>query len=62
MATRKRTRPDTQQRTRELGSPVVVSVRLPQPLLAAIDAARGDVPRGRWIADAAQAALEASKP
>lgn len=57
-AKRKRTRPQrTEARARELGAAVVVSARYPQELLAAIDAARGDVPRQRWLVAAAEAAL-----
>lgn len=58
IAKRKRTRPQrTEARARELGAAVVVSARYPQELLAAIDAARGDVPRQRWLVAAAEAAL-----
>ena len=53
-----RSRPDTQARTRELGAPVVVSARYPQALLDAIDAARGDSPRQRWLVEAATQRLE----
>ncbi len=47
-----------ESRTRELGAPVVVSARYPQALLDAIDAARGDSPRQRWLVEAATQRLE----
>lgn len=60
-ARRKRRTSGTRQpetRTRELGSPVVVAARYPQELLAQIDAARADVPRQRWLVEAARQKLE----
>lgn len=45
-------------RRTELGSPVVVAARYPQELLAAIDAARADEPRQRWLVEAARQRLE----
>jgi len=54
-----RSRPQrTEQRARELGAPVVVSARYPQALLDAIDAARADEPRQRWLVEAATQRLE----
>lgn len=41
-------------RRRALGSPVNVSARYPQDLLAAIDAARGETPRQAWLVQAAR--------
>lgn len=43
-----------EDRTRELGSPVVVSARYPQDVLAAIDAARGETARQAWLVQAAR--------
>lgn len=48
----------SESRTRELGAPIVVSVRLPQDLLAAIDAERGTTSRTQWIVEAARERLE----
>jgi hypothetical protein len=56
--TKSRSRPDTQERTRELGAPIVVSVRLPQELRDAIDAVRGATSRTQWIVEAARERLE----
>lgn len=47
-----------ESRTRELGAPIVVSVRLPQDLLAAIDAERGETSRSQWVVEAARERLE----
>ena len=47
-----------ESRTRELGAPIVVSVRLPQDLLAAIDAERGTTSRTQWLVEAARERLE----
>ena len=58
MSRRRRSRPDTQERTRELGAPIVVSVRLPQELRDAIDAVRGATSRTRWLVEAARERLE----
>jgi hypothetical protein len=46
------------EEARERGAPVVVSARYPQALLAAIDAARGESPRQRWLVEAAAQKLE----
>jgi hypothetical protein len=46
-----------ESRTIELGSPVVVSARYPQELLAEIDAARGEQPRQQWLVEAARERL-----
>lgn len=50
-----------ESRRRELGSPVNVSARYPQDLLAAIDAARGDTARQAWLVEAARQRLEREK-
>lgn len=47
-----------ESRTRELGAPIVVSVRLPQKLRDAIDAVRGATSRTQWIVEAARERLE----
>lgn len=47
-----------ESRTRELGAPIVVSVRLPQELRDAIDAVRGTTSRTRWLVEAARERLE----
>jgi len=55
----KRKRPQQpESRTRELGAPIVVSVRLPQELRDAIDAVRGTTSRTQWIVEAARERLE----
>lgn len=48
----------TEAERRERGGSVGVPLRIPQELLAAIDAARGDVSRNAWVIAAARAALE----
>ena len=54
MTTRKRThkRSSDEAQRRAAGSPVVVSVRLPQSLLARVDASRGDCTRAAVVAAA----------
>ena len=47
-----------ESRRRELGAPIVVSVRLPQELRDAIDAVRGATSRTRWLVEAARGRLE----
>ena len=52
MTARKRKRMSDEAQRRAAGSPVVVSVRLPQSLLARVDAARGDCTRAAVVAAA----------
>ena len=47
-----------ESRRRELGAPIVVSVRLPQDLRDAIDAERGATSRTQWLVEAARERLE----
>jgi hypothetical protein len=47
-----------ESRRRELGAPIVVSVRLPQDLRDAIDAERGTTSRTQWLVEAARERLE----
>lgn len=65
MTKRKKPKPKkTEGEKREAGLPVVVAARYPQELLAAIDVARADEPRQRWLVEAARQRLEreAEKP
>lgn len=48
----------TEGEKRSAGLPVGVAARYPQELLAAIDAARADKPRQRWLVEAARQRLE----
>ena len=63
MKKRKRSRsgsPLPEARRREIGSPLAVTVRYPQDVLSAIDAARGDTSRSAWLLAVARAALGVS--